>query len=77
MTFEIPKDYQAPEGVKDGETFQEIATFKFADGKMTLVAMGDDEFPISSKKESKPKKPKGAMEAVDEALKDGDTEKEM
>jgi len=63
MTINLPKDYQVPEGTKDGETFKEIATFRVSKGKLTLLSIGDDEVAIS-----RDKKPKGAKQAISEEL---------
>lgn len=77
MTFDLPEDYQVPQGIEEGETFKEIATFKVENGKVTIVSMGEDECPVkSSESKSKPK-PKGAKASIDEALEKGDTEEEM
>lgn len=36
--FKVPEGYQAPEGIKEGEEFQELCTLKLkADGKMMCV----------------------------------------
>lgn len=75
MKFPIPEGYQAPEGVKEGDTFKEIATFSFEGGEMCIETIGQDETPIVK---DKPKtKPKGMKAKVDEELAKGDTEKEM
>ncbi len=67
MKFKIPKDYSAPEGVKEGEKFQEIATFTFDGSDMQLVAVGEDEIPIAEGKKEK-SKPKGAQQSIKEKL---------
>jgi len=81
MKFEIPKDYQAPDGVKEGEPFQEMATFSFDGKHMTLISIGEDEAPVGEddeKKEMKEsKKPKGGIQAIREQLNAGDSEGEM
>ena len=59
-SFTIPKGFTAPDGVKEGAEFSEIAKFKIADGKIHIIAIGQDETPIASKSE-KPKKAKDAM----------------
>lgn len=68
MTFAIPEDYMAPDGVKEGEEFQDIATFRFDGKKMTLLSIGEDEASVYKDKKDKPKKPKGALESIDEEL---------
>jgi len=73
MKFPIPDGYQAPEGVKEGDSFKEIATFRFEDGELYIETIGQDETPIKQTKS----KPKGMKEKVDEELAKGDTEKEM
>jgi hypothetical protein len=61
-SFTIPKGFTAPDGVKEGAEFSEIAKFKIADGKIHIIAIGQDETPIESKSEKpKPKKAKDAM----------------
>jgi hypothetical protein len=61
-SFTIPKGFTAPDGVKEGSEFSEIAKFKIADGKIHIIAIGQDETPIESKSEKpKPKKAKDAM----------------
>jgi len=60
MTFNLPKKYQVPEGIKDGETFKDLATFSVSKGKLTLISIGEDEVPISGKGD----KPKGAKKAI-------------
>ena len=59
-SFTIPKGFTAPDGVKEGAEFSEIAKFKIADGKIHIIAIGQDETPIASKSD-KPKKAKDAM----------------
>jgi hypothetical protein len=65
IEFLIPKEYQAPDGVKEGETFKELAVFSFdKGGKMKIHAIGEKAFPI----ETSEKKPKGAQESIREQL---------
>jgi hypothetical protein len=64
LSFSIPKDYNAPSGVKEGVEFSDIATFKYDGGEMTLITLGEDKTPVGAKGE----KPKGAKEAVKEQL---------
>jgi hypothetical protein len=75
-SFTIPKGFTAPDGVKEGAEFSEIAKFKIADGKIHIIAIGQDETPIESKSD-KPKKAKdamkeeiAAMESEDEMVED-------
>jgi len=63
-SFTIPKGFTAPDGVKEGAEFSEIAKFKIADGKIHIVSIGQDETPIESKSD----KPKGAKDAMKEQL---------
>jgi len=40
--FQPPESYILPEGLKDGETFEDIAQFKLkSNGKICLVKIGD------------------------------------
>jgi hypothetical protein len=39
-TFPIPDGFQLPEGKLEGETFDQVATFKVEDGQITMSAMG-------------------------------------
>ena len=66
-SFNIPKGFSAPDGVKEGTEFSEIATFKIKDGKMHVVGIGQDNIPVESKME-KANKPKGAKQAMKEQL---------
>lgn len=59
-SFTIPKGFTAPDGVKEGAEFSEIAKFKIADGKIHILTIGQNETPVASKAE-KPKKAKDAM----------------
>jgi len=70
LLFTIPKDYSAPEGVKEGKEFSEIATFKFDGKDMMLLTIGQDKTPILNRdvKEEKAEKPKGAKDAIKEQL---------
>lgn len=63
-SFPIPKGYSAPDGVKEGQEFTEIASFKFDGKEMTLLSVGEDKTPISEKGN----KPKGAKDAIKEQL---------
>jgi hypothetical protein len=63
-SFTIPKNYSAPDGVKEGNEFSEIATFKIKDGKIHILTIGQDATPVSSKED----KPKGGKEAIKEQL---------
>lgn len=64
MKFKIPKNYEPPAGVEEGEEFQDIATFKFEDGNLSLLAIGEDSVSVSSGK------PKTAKESIKEKLND-------
>lgn len=63
-SFNLPKNYSAPEGVKEGVEFSDIAMFKIEDGKIHILAIGEDNTPVSSKED----KPKGGKEAIKEQL---------
>jgi len=40
--FQPPESYILPEGLKDGETFEDIATFKLKkSGKICIIKVGD------------------------------------
>jgi hypothetical protein len=66
-SFNIPKGFSAPDGVKEGSEFSEIATFKIEDGKIHILTIGQDNTPVASK-EQKSDKPKGGKEAIKEQL---------
>jgi hypothetical protein len=66
-SFAIPKGFSAPDGVKEGSEFSEIATFKIEDGKIHILTIGQDNTPVASK-EQKSDKPKGGKEAIKEQL---------
>jgi hypothetical protein len=69
ISFKIPKGYSAPEGVKEGVEFSEIATFKFEGDEMMILTIGQDKTPILSRDDrSKAEKPKGAKAAIKEQL---------
>jgi len=72
-SFTIPKGYSAPDGVKEGTEFSEIATFKFDGKEMMLLSVGEDKIPIEGyedkgAKAEKAEKPKGAKDAIKEQL---------
>jgi hypothetical protein len=71
-SFTIPKNYSAPEGVKEGVEFSDIATFKIKDGKIHIVTIGEDATPVSSKED----KPKGGKAAIKEQLSEMEGEEE-
>ena len=77
MTFPIPDDYNAPNGIKEGEDFKDVATFNFSDGKITLVSIGEKEAAVKSTKAASKPKPKGAAESIKESLDAGDSQKEL
>jgi hypothetical protein len=66
-SFTIPKNYSAPDGVKEGAEFSDIATFKIEGGKIHILTIGEDATPVSSK-EDKSDKPKGGKAAIKEQL---------
>jgi hypothetical protein len=66
-SFNIPKGFSAPDGVKEGKEFSEIATFKIKDGKIHVIGIGQDNIPVQPKAE-KANKPKGGKEAMKEKL---------
>ena len=63
-SFTIPKGFSAPDGVKEGDEFSEIAKFKIDGDKIHIVSIGQDEAPVESKND----KPKGAKDAIKEQL---------
>ena len=70
LLFTIPEDYSAPDGVKEGEEFSEIATFKFDGNDMMLLSVGQDKTPILNRNVKEEEgKPKGAKAAMKEQLK--------
>jgi hypothetical protein len=66
-SFNIPKGFSAPDGVKEGTEFSEIATFKIDGGKIHIVTIGQDNVPVLSK-EDKAERPKGGKDAIKERL---------
>ena len=64
VSFPIPKGYSAPDGVKEGQEFTEIASFKFEGKEMTIISIGEDKTPI----QGKDSKPKGAKDAIKDQL---------
>jgi hypothetical protein len=66
-SFTIPKNYSAPEGVKEGAEFSDIAVFKIDGDKIHIIAIGEDTTPISIKRD-KSDKPKGGKAAIKEQL---------
>jgi hypothetical protein len=71
LSFTIPEDYSAPDGVKEGQEFSDIATFKFDGKEMMLLSVGQDKTPILNRHAQKEEegKPKGAKAAMKEQLK--------
>lgn len=52
--FQTPESYITPEGVKEGESFEDIATFKLkANGKICIVKVGDSPL-YANKKDDEP-----------------------
>ena len=69
VLFNIPKGFSAPEGVKEGQEFSEIASFKFEGNEMMLLSIGQDKTPVLSRDQKDGKdKPKGAKSAIKEQL---------
>jgi hypothetical protein len=68
VVFNIPKGYSAPDGVKEGQEFSELAQFKFEGKEMMLVSIGQDKTPILSRDAKGDSKPKGVKEAIKEQL---------
>ena len=64
-SFTIPKGFSAPDGVKEGNEFSEIAKFIIKGDMIHVISIGQDETPIESKSE----KPKGAKDSMKEHLK--------
>jgi len=79
VSFPIPKGYSAPDGVKEGQEFTEIATFKFDGKQMTISAIGQDKIPLSGKgdEEGKPRKAGQAIKDQLSALEDKSGSAEM
>lgn len=67
IAFKIPTDYSAPEGVKEGKEFNDLATFKIDGGKIMVLAIGQDKIPLMSREE-KEEKLKGGKDAIKEKL---------
>jgi len=53
--FKIPDSYLVPEGVKEGETFEDIATFKLKpSGQICIIKVGESPILSASTKEDMP-----------------------
>jgi hypothetical protein len=65
--FPIPKGFSMPDGIKEGDEFSEIATFKIEDGKVHVMTLGEKKTPVMDKEE-KAAKPKGGKQAISEQL---------
>jgi hypothetical protein len=63
-SFPVPKGFSAPDGVKEGKEFSEIASFKIEGGKISIVSIGQDKTPVTVKED----KPKGGEAAIKEQL---------
>jgi len=51
--FQPPESYILPEGLKDGETFEDIATFKLKkSGKICIIKVGDAPILDEGKKDN-------------------------
>ena len=70
-TFSIPKGFSLPDGIKEGDEFSEIASFKVQDGKVHILTIGDKKHPVESKDE-KPKEAKAAIKEHLSAMEDKD-----
>jgi len=69
IAFKIPADYSAPEGVKEGKEFNDLATFKIDGGEIMVIAIGQDKIPLMSREEKmKEEKVKGGKDAIKEKL---------
>jgi hypothetical protein len=66
-SFPVPKGFSAPDGVKEGKEFSEIASFKIEGGNISIISIGQDKTPVTTK-EAKSDKPKGAKDAIKEQL---------
>jgi hypothetical protein len=65
--FSLPKNYSAPEGIKKGEEFTDVASFVIDGDEVKIVTIGQDKTPVGDK-EDKGGKPKGAKDAIKEQL---------
>jgi hypothetical protein len=63
-SFPVPKGFSAPDGVKEGKEFSEIASFKIEGGKISIVSIGQDKTPVTAKED----KPKSGEAAIKEQL---------
>lgn len=53
--FKPPNSYIIPEGVSEGETFEDIATFRLkANGQICLTKIGDASLEEGNEKQSEP-----------------------
>jgi hypothetical protein len=66
-SFPVPKGFSAPDGVKEGNEFSEIASFKIEGGNISIISIGQDKTPVTEK-EDKSSKPKGGQAAIKEQL---------
>ena len=67
ISFKIPKGYSAPEGIKEGEEFSEIATFKFEGDEMMVLTIGEDKTPTLTRDDMS-SKPKTGKQAIKDQL---------
>ena len=69
--FALPEGYTLPDGIKEGDEFNEIASFKIEDGKVKVLTLGEKKFPVvSDKKASKPQSAKDMMKEQLTSLED-------
>ena len=74
LAFSIPEGFVAPDGVKEGSTFDALATLELGPDKLTLVAI--DGLPVGEAKSEEPETEDDAEEpgeemGFDEAVRSG------
>lgn len=67
--FPIPKGYVVPEGLNEGETFEDIASFRLQkDGKICLTKIGDSSILEDGKEDKSEPDDYGTAEGMESRL---------
>lgn len=74
-TFNVPTDFELPEGVTEGQEFSAVGTFVLKEGKLTIKAVDDapiegyeDEEDEYEKEDEKPMEDMGEEESFTSAV---------
>lgn len=77
-TFNVPTDFELPEGVTEGQEFSAVGTFVLKEGKLTIKAVddapiegyedGEDEEDEYEKEDKKPMEDMGEEESFTSAV---------